>query len=61
MSKKIELEDTLGEASSFVKALRLAADGMDNAVGCAIDVLAQQIELRLNTARDIIDDLREAV
>ncbi|MBX9455883.1 MAG: hypothetical protein KL863_07560 [Rhizobium sp.] len=55
MSPTIRLEDTLGEASSFVTAIRMAASDIEPAIhGTAIDVLAEQIALRLERARCII-------
>jgi hypothetical protein len=60
MSRKIKLEDTLGEASSFVKAIRMATADMDATDQAnAIDVLAEQIQLRLEQARCVVDTMRE--
>jgi hypothetical protein len=59
MSKLIELEDALGEASSFTHAIFLAAAGLgDSRNTCAIQEVAAQLDERLEKARRIIDDLR---
>jgi hypothetical protein len=58
MNKLIEIEDTLGEASSFVQAIHLAAAGLgDMRDTNAIQVIAEQIAVRLEKACSIIDDL----
>lgn len=59
MSPLIKLQDVLGEASSFVQAIFLAANGLDSADVCAFQVMADEVSARLETARCIIDDLRE--
>lgn len=57
MSRRMRLEDTLGEATSFVKAIRMCADAMSNAEGCAIDVLAEQVGLRIKEMHKFVDDM----
>lgn len=60
MSRKIDLEDTLGEASSFAHAIHLAANGIDDGKNsCALMVLVEQLQERLSRARNIIDDIGE--
>ncbi|GAJ96174.1 hypothetical protein [Rhizobium rhizogenes] len=60
MNKLIELEDTLGEASSFVQAIHLAAAGLgDMRDTNAIQVVAEQITVRLEKARSIVDNLSD--
>ncbi|NTI03455.1 hypothetical protein G6K88_15635 [Agrobacterium rhizogenes] len=59
MNKLIDLEDTLGEASSFVQAIHLAAAGLgDMRDTNAIQVVAEQITVRLERAHSVIDDIR---
>jgi hypothetical protein len=58
MSKLIDLEDTLGEASSFTHAIFLAAAGLgDSQNTCAIQEVAGELAARLEKARRIIDEL----
>ncbi|NTI41588.1 hypothetical protein [Rhizobium rhizogenes] len=62
MSKLIELEDTLGEASSFTHAIFLAAAGLgDSQNTCAIQEVAGELAARLKKARCIIDELHAEV
>jgi 3-oxoacyl-[acyl-carrier-protein] synthase III len=58
MSHRTDLEDILGEASSFAHALHLAANGIDDGKNsCALMVLAEHIQGCLSRARDIVDEL----
>lgn len=60
-SAKTKLEDTMGEMQSFVTALQMAASDIQPAIhACAIGVLAEQINDRLRTARNLMDDIEEA-
>lgn len=56
----VNLEDTLGEASSFAYAIRMCCSDMSSQEGRAIDAVAEQIAKRIEVARCIIDDMREA-
>ena len=58
---RAETDDQLGEATSFVKAIRMCSETMDNAEGCAIALLAEQIGMRLKEAHSIFDDMRRDV
>lgn len=58
-TKLVNLEDILGEASSFTQAVFLAAAGLANSSNtCALQVLADQINARLEQARCVIDEIR---
>jgi hypothetical protein len=57
MSPLVKIHDVLDDASSFVQAVFLAAAGLDKADVCAFQVLAVEIEAKLETVRGIIDEM----
>ncbi|MBB4103547.1 hypothetical protein [Allorhizobium borbori] len=59
-TKLVNLEDILGEARSFTQAVFLAAAGLGSSSNtCALQVLAEQINARLEQARCVVDEIRE--
>jgi hypothetical protein len=61
VSQKIQVEDALGAAQSYLHAVRrmlelLMGEGADY---CAIDLLAMSAMERITQAQNIVDDLRE--
>ncbi|MFK4770140.1 hypothetical protein [Rhizobium sp. ZW T2_16] len=61
MSRKIEVEDALGAAQSYLHAVRrmleqLMGEGADY---CALDLLAMTAMERITQAQNIVDDLKE--
>ena len=60
MSRKTKLEDALGECSSLVCAVHMAAGGLTNSRDMrALQTIADLIADRLEDARSIIDDIPE--
>ena len=56
-----DLDDTLGEAISFVHACRLAAEGLrEPRARNALRLMMDTVDERLNVARSIVDHFRDA-
>ena len=56
-TSRVKLDDAFGAARSFLRAIRLAAQGLSDRDMCAFDLLGEKAEDELNKAQAIADTL----